>query len=349
MLRNTDMKGLRWADKTKSMLHERALEACEDRLNDFPPCDPFDSMQDEEAENLWLLSYAFGEADEREDGRLHTAQSLRADVLERFREEAMLLSEEEYTLVQGLIVTGGVLALGDAEQGGAAESLLRRLWCHIEWNDDDTPVLHMGTELLRLAAHEFAQEAHKAFRVNLTYFDRSVRAMIYLNGCARADEMLHYFTMMMKDTPITHVELIWRYFHAAFDYTFNKEGDMILLHPGLAEPEEAMKRAGYMAPQYLPGNALTFYGAMSEMLPDEIGSAARMYGAIRGAIRPELTEEGAVEDLRMLVKQGVPLKDLQDVLGSMLIMKPTREMRDALRLLSVETPRWRGTRPQVLN
>ena len=65
-----------------------------------------------------------------------------------------------------------------------------------------------------------------------------------------------------------------------------------------------------------------------------------MYGLFNGATRPELTPEGAAEDLLMLAKQGVSLQEMQEVLGSLLSIHPTAEMRQAVALVHAHTPRW---------
>ena len=66
----------------------------------------------------------------------------------------------------------------------------------------------------------------------------------------------------------------------------------------------------------------------------------RMEGLLNGALRPELTVEDAVQDLMLLAKQNVSMKDMEAVLGSQLIQQPTPEMLMALRSIHDLTPRW---------
>ena len=75
-------------------------------------------------------------------------------------------------------------------------------------------------------------------------------------------------------------------------------------------------------------------------MPEERPLFDRMYGLLVGSTRPEITEEGAVEDLRMLAKQGVSLPEMQEVLTSLLTTQPTQEMLDAVAALHRHTPRW---------
>ena len=66
----------------------------------------------------------------------------------------------------------------------------------------------------------------------------------------------------------------------------------------------------------------------------------RMLSVLDGAVRPEISPEDAVEDLIILAKQGVPLNDMKEVLSSMLVSYPTREMLASLESLSGQIPRW---------
>ena len=44
----------------------------------------------------------------------------------------------------------------------------------------------------------------------------------------------------------------------------------------------------------------------------------------------------------MLAKQGVSLKEMENVMASMLAVLPTRAMKDALERLYLCTPHWMG-------
>ena len=81
-------------------------------------------------------------------------------------------------------------------------------------------------------------------------------------------------------------------------------------------------------------------GAVDGILPEEEPLFDRLYGLFVGATRPELTPEGAAEDMLMLAKQGVSLQEMQEVLGSLLSIQPTEDMRRAVNLVHAQTPRW---------
>ena len=81
-------------------------------------------------------------------------------------------------------------------------------------------------------------------------------------------------------------------------------------------------------------------GAIDGVLPEEEPLLDKLYGLFLGATRPELTPESAAEDLLILAKQGVSLSEMQEVLGTLLCIQPTEEMRQAVRLVHAHTPRW---------
>ena len=58
--------------------------------------------------------------------------------------------------------------------------------------------------------------------------------------------------------------------------------------------------------------------------------------------------EEAVEDLRMLAKQGVSLAEMNDVLASLLTVQPTMGMLSGVQQLYMMTPRWGTMRSGAL-
>ena len=81
-------------------------------------------------------------------------------------------------------------------------------------------------------------------------------------------------------------------------------------------------------------------GAVDGILPEEAPLFDKLYGLFVGATRPELSPEGAAADLLMLAKQGVSLEEMQEVLGTLLSVQPTEDMRRAVTLVHAHTPRW---------
>ena len=63
----------------------------------------------------------------------------------------------------------------------------------------------------------------------------------------------------------------------------------------------------------------------------------------------DLTLEEAVEDLRMLAKQGVSLEEMNEVLSSLLLVLPTPAMLEGVRMIYQQTPRWALMKSAVMH
>ena len=129
-------------------------------------------------------------------------------------------------------------------------------------------------------------------------------------------------------------DLINRFLLAGYDYVYDRGGSLLLIHPGLADPEKMM---GITASEMNPEALSKASDSISDL---ESPLYERMLGLLINVTRPEITPEDAVEDLIILAKQEVPWKDMVEVLSSLLICQPTPEMRSALKELSDRVPRW---------
>lgn len=339
MLREANVHTLTWADKTMSVLKERQLEACEDRLSRLPDFGLFEGCDDLNVEQLWQCSF---EAEEHPvPTMLHTAAQLQRQVLIALPAEAALLSVEEHQLLERLIVLDGQTQLMDWEETRGAEGLVRRLWCTLRRTEDDALVLRMPKTLLLPLAVLLASEKHGEIRERLMRFEAAIHGLLYIGGLLHYGEPFrHLREDVLRDTYADDANLAMRYLRTTFDYCYDAHGDMLLLHPGLAEPER-MIRQGVLTPN--PGFELdenTMVGAMEGLLPEERPLFDMMYGLLCGAVRPEITEEEAVEDLRMLAKQGVSLQEMNEVLSSLLTVQPTAAMYQGVKRLHRQTPRW---------
>ncbi len=338
MLRETNVQRLHWADKTMSVIRQEQLEACEKRLSALPPVTVFDLSDDLRTEKIWQCSYDAQEHPRME--KLHTCRELRGQILGSLAAEAALLSIEEHMLVERLITLEGSAELIDWEETGPAESLARRLWCTITREGGRTTV-HLPEALRTPLTLTLGSHAHQEIRERLMRHDSVIRAMLYIGGLLHYEEPLrHLMTDVLRDTYACNATLAMRYLRAAYDYAYDSYGDMLLLHPGLADPEHLMSMRLPTQEFALELSEDTMRGAIEGILPEEEPLFDRLYGLFIGATRPELTPEGAAEDLLILAKQGVSLTEMQEVLGTLLSVQPTPEMRAAVTLVHAHTPRW---------
>ena len=337
MLRETNVQRLHWADKTMSVLRQEQLEACEKRLTALPNVTVFDLTDDLRSGEIWQCSYDAQEHPKLE--KLHTCKSLRAQVLGSLAAEAALLSVEEHLLAERLITLNGTAELLDWEETSAAESLVRRLWCTIS-REKGRITVHMPDALLTPLTLTLSSHQHQELRDKLMRHDAVIRGLLYIGGLLHYEEPLyHLMTDVLADSYACDLNLALRYLRTAYDYTYDRKGDMLLLHPGLADPERLI--ALHTPPEIeLELSEDTMRGAVDGILPEELPLFDKLYGLFIGATRPELTPEGAAEDLLMLAKQGVSLQEMQEVLGTLLSVQPTDEMRAAVALVHAHTPRW---------
>ncbi len=346
MLRETNVQTLHWADKTMSVLKARQLEACESRLAALPGFGLFDGCDDSNVEELWAIS--FDAQEQPVPAALHTTRQLQAQVLSTLPAEAALLSPEEHQLVERILALEGEAELLDWEESSAAEALARRLWCTVT-REEDRVFVRLPEELavpLRLIT---SSKAHEELRDKLCRYDATIRGLLYIGGLLHAGEpMRHLMADVLDGTYAASATLGMRFIRTTYDYTYDGAGQMLLLHPGLAEPDQLLKKLTVRPDTRLELDENDMLGAMNGLLPEEKPLFEMMYGLLLGAVRPEISTEEAVEDLRMLAKQGVSLDEMDAVLGTLLTVQPTRPMLDGVARLHRQTPRWGTMRTGVV-
>ena len=347
MLRESNAETLHWADKTWSVLHARQLEASEDRLAVWPQFGLFTVSDAASADALWRISYACQE--HPLNTPVPSLPELRRQVCDTLPEEAALLSIDEMHMVYDMMDNGGVTELEDMEDMGVAESLVRRLWCWQEWLEDDRVLLHLPQKLLIPLMKLFEQPVFQYRTGKLYVCYTSLHALLYLNGSIRVRELLPHLRRLLPDlSEPAFRRLTLRWMKAGFDCCYDQSGELLLIHPGLADPERAPSSP--CLPEDLSAvDPDRIFGTIPGILPEETAVFSRASALLKEAVRPELTPEEAAEDLLILAKQSVPEAAMQEVLGTMLSVLPTPAMRDAVREINLTVPRWPGFRPTVLH
>ena len=206
----------------------------------------------------------------------------------------------------------------------------------VEGKGENT-VLILPHQLCASALLLLAGDGHKAVREIVEQIHESIENTLYLLGAAQAAGPARHMASLLKGTCADgHPELIERFLLAGYDYVYDRTGSLLLIHPGLAEPERMMGISNAeMNPEALK--------KASESINDlENPLYDRMLSLLADVTRPDISPEDAAEDLIILAKQEVPLSDMLEVLSSQLICRPTPEMRAALRELSERIPRWLG-------
>ena len=145
----------------------------------------------------------------------------------------------------------------------------------------------------------------------------------------------------MVEDKITQ-NLALRYFKASFDYIFTEKGKIILVHPGLAEPESLMLQGERTGLEVVELSPEMMMGAMNELLPEEERIHQQMVASLWGNIRPEFDATDVAQDLRLLAKQGAPLDAMKEVLHSTFAGYPNKSSFIAVEALKNQTPSWFG-------
>ena len=335
-----------WSDKTMSVMREQQLEACQDRLYRCPATGIFDELCEDEIQNLYHLSFYARE----ERSKAPCQQELREKVLQNVPLEACYLSPGEDHLVKRMLRGGGEAYLDDWDEISAAEALISRLWCTLQMVDDEYARMVIAPELMEPITQAMMSPQYTRIREQLFTFDATLHSLLYLSGFLHASVPLTQFPLQTNsETEGASSQLIGRYLRAAFDYTETPEGEMLLLHPGLADPEHLLSSLAKLPPMEIQLTREMMLGGMNGMLPEEVASSEAMRGVLIGAVRPEYDEEEVLEDLRMMAKQGASIAEMREVLESMLCVLPTPRMLNTLRQLHQQTVRWIGMAPAVIN
>ena len=339
MQREINARTLDWADKTMSLIQQRQLEACESRLGILPDFGLFLGCNDENAEQLWEISY---EAEEHpQPTGLHTADDLIRRVMLRLPSDSLLLPVPEAELVRRLLLDGGHTELSDWSEITAAESLVKRLWCTISTSSDQAPELKMPQEIVAPLTVLTQLPGQQMIRKQVMCFFLTVLSALSLNGMIYAADAYTYLdeTIPHDGLPFWN-EACWRALRTAFDYMYARDGSMVLVHPGMADPHHLLAHL-----QHIPLSDYAISDPEADMPQILLSNGERqclslLSGLIADSLRPELMPAMAVEDLRILAKQQVDRQAMAEVLASQLTVRPTKPMLDALDMLRAQTTAW---------
>lgn len=333
-----------WCEMTMSMMREKQFEACERRLFAYPSVGLFS----EDATELDAMRLIAGSFERNSQQILLSLRELRERVMVRLPLEALYISMGEMQLLERLLMNNGEILLGEWDDIGAAEALVRRLWCSFH-AEDDVWMLRLPKPLhepLQLTIHmpEAVAARERVFR-----FDATIHGLLYIAGLLHSSQPIEVFVreVMRREDQIA-IEVARRYLQSTFEYVSDANGDLILLHPGLADPYRMFRMQPVEGVFTLELSQELIAGGMNGMLPEEIPLHERLCGALRGALRPEVDLSEAAEDLRMLAKQGVSLREMEEVMAAMLSVLPTQSMKEALKMVYQCTPHWMGMKTALV-
>ena len=346
MLREAAISTLHWCEKTLSVLKEQQLLALEGRIDRCPSAALFDDeCRLDDIQRWWDISFY---AQERNATlQLFDVAQMREIVRSQMEREIDLVSVTEHMLLERMLLFDGEAELIEWEEISAAQALVSRLWCSLT-KQGDSFYIRLPRMLHTPMLEWMNNERHTMTRESIFGFDATIHGLLYIAGFLHADQPIDHFLedVIHKKDAMSKL-LARRYLCAAFDYVIDLRGEMILIHPGLADPEHLLaqlKDEGILSME-LDQNMIL--GGMNGVFPEELPLFDLMCGALHGALRPEYTPEDAAIDLRLLAKQGVNRAEMEEVLAAMLTGLPTPCMLEILKRINLETPLWVGLRSKL--
>ena len=336
-----------WCEMTMSMMREKQFEACERRLFAHPGISLF-SEEATEADAQQLFAGSFEDTQGISGRMLVTLDQLRRSVADRLPLEAVYIGVGEMQLLERLLINDGELLLSEWDDIGAAEALVRRLWCSFRVQEEKW-ILYLPKALHVPLMTAIQSPETLAARERLLRFDATIHGLLYIAGLLHSAQPLGVFTQeVMRRLDDQALKVAQFYLQSSFEYVTDANGDLILLHPGLADPYRMFDMQPVEGIFTLELSQELIIGGMNGLLPEEIAPHEMLCGALHGALRPEYDLAEAAEDLRMLAKQGVSLQEMEAVMSSMLTVLPTEKMKAALRQLYLCTPHWMGLKTPLM-
>ncbi len=340
-------------DMTMSMLRLKQYDACERRMNEAPEVALF-AAEAPDAAAQRLLEASYDNDTGLSQRRLVTLDELRGAVLSRMALEALFLDLDERYLLGLLVSHHGELLLEDPDRLPAAESLMRRLWCCVRPEGANWRITLPQALLAPLsqALHVFEKSL---LWMKLHQYTTTVECQLYAAGMIYEKQPMELFlTDVINQDDVQGREIGRRYLKASFDYVLDRSGSLILLHPGLVDPERMIREqsgngaASEAAEQLRQQVAVSLCEPSIQLtenslvLAEEALPNDRLCVALTEAVRPDYHPDECAEDLRLLIKQDYPYEEIYEAMKAMLVMLPTQEMEEALRELYLCTPRWIG-------
>ncbi|MBP3427786.1 MAG: hypothetical protein J6M47_05950 [Clostridia bacterium] len=276
---------------------------------------------------------------ERKPMRAQQLEQVRRAVMNSMAEQAACLSREEHELVERALILGGSAQIAEQRELEAARALSLRLWGSVGLVSG-RPYFEMEIPVARAAARAFAQDRHDRIRQRLDLVHARLHGMLYRVGAMddrRPQRMIVDVLRSENMGSELSMQLARRYLWAGFDCV-DYSGGVMLLHAALAEPQ-CLIADGRRRTSLQQMDAAGLW-ATEDILPEEIPLQDALERAIAGTLRDGRQNSEVAKTIRFLCKQGAPLRAMEDVLQTSVIVYLTDAMRSALRMMYCLTPKW---------
>lgn len=275
----------------------------------------------------------------RKPFRAQQEEQILKTLLGTMQMQADCLSHDEHELVERALILGGCAKLDDAAELDAAKALSLRLWGHVGLVSG-TPYLELENAVLRHVTKALSSEEHEKKRERFSKFHAYMNGWLYRMGAV--DDRLPQRIIMrnvlgMENSGEETLQLARRYLWASYDCVDYSEG-VLLIHSALVDPMHLMRNIRRKS-----GIQMLKEGWMNELpdiLPEEVPLQRELERALNGALRNGFREQDVARTLRLLCKQGAPMRAMEEVLQASLIVRITDSMRRALFDMYLMMPKW---------
>ena len=334
-------------ENTMSSLKEMSLDELRRLLSEQSGLSIFGKASSQRWMDAYRYSYALMESGKE---TLPTVVKLRASVKKQLPAELPLITEQEENLLKRALVFGGTTPLFVEEEMAPAESLIRRLWCSGFQRDDGQIFLRVAEPLIKPMLKIMAEDAYREMRAKVFAMSATLHSMIYLHGMLYAQPAINHLSehlLPVKDE--AHLRALHRYILAEYDYCRDSQGNLVLMHPGVVQPEKmlsSLSNASYQSPDYTREMII---GGIGELLKEEEAATAILRSELGFALQPGYNAATMVNDLKLLIKQGASHEQLAELLRDKLAVRMTPQLENALRRAETDTVRWQSAPSGRLN
>ncbi len=332
---------------TMSRIRENEYEAVRKRLGNQSG----ESIFGKGSSQCWMKAYqdSYEHAEISGDSWPSLAE-VRARVKRQIPAELPLVTEREEALLKRLMLFGGVTPLFSDDEMLAADSLLKRLWCSCITRDNGQMLIRLADVLLKPVLTVLADESYTETRTKVYALSATLHSMVYLHGMLYAEPIIsHMCSRLLTEHDEKHINLLYRYLKAEFDYCFDSQRNMVLMHPGLIHPERmlaSISNAKFQATDYTREMII---GGISELLKEEAAAEEILKNELGFALQPGYNPGMMVNDLKFLIKQGATHDQLSDLISDKLAVRMTPRIENALKRVETDTVRWQSNTNRRLN
>ncbi len=332
MLRKYIPRSASWFERSMSYIQSESIDDCEALMKEHSELHLFGGSKDADAETLWRKSY--DALDHPYAPVLHTIKDLENQVLELLENESYFLSTIEYGLLQRLLSQKGHLLVLRSGEIPACLSLIRRLWCYASFPPDGSVALHMPESLLFEISRILTQRGFIEHSFLLGDFTQVTDSILLWKGILPLSIALSELEEVFS--PMHVPETIFRRFLLSnYDYTVH-QGNILLIHPGLAEPSKLFP----LLKDYPNDIYSTDFDSVLSEWDTPTKLSQMLIGTCRRVMRKDYNPQDLAADLTLLRKQGAPYEALVDTLKASSVMTPSSDMLDCIRLICQYVQPW---------